>query len=500
MSPYMLAAAAGVLIVLLYVVKNRRRGKLPPSPPSLPLIGHLHLIGRLAHRSLHELQLRYGGGLLFLQLGRRRTLVVSTAAAAADLFRNHDLAFASRPRSVGGERLMYGCKNVSFAPYGESWRRGKKIAVVHLLSPRRVESFAPVRAAEVAALVARARRAAEAGEAVQLRELLYGYTNAVVTRAATGAAGATAEKLKQLMGNSAALMAGFQPEDVLPDAPARFVRWATGLDRKIDDMAEAWDKFLSEIVAAHKEKGAGVAGEEDEDFLDVLLRLREEGADGLELTDDRIKSTVEDMIAAATETSSQTLEWTMAELVANPRVMAKLQDEIARAAAADEPAIAESDLNKMGYLKAVFKEVLRLHAPAPLLVPHESTAPAVVQGYEIPAKTSLFVNVWAIGRDPAAWDAPDEFRPERFVGGSAPLDFRGTDYQLIPFGAGRRICPGINFALPVLELALASLLRHFDWELPAGMRPADLDMGEAPGLTTPRRVPLVLVPKCKTLA
>jgi len=335
---------------------------------------------------------------------------------------------------------------------------------------------------------------------VELRELLYGYANAVITRAATGAAGATAEKMKQLMGNSEALMAGFQPEDVLPDTPARFVRWATGLDRKVDDMAEAWDKFLSEIVAAHKEKGVDGAGEEGEDFLDVLLRLREEGTDGLELTDDRIKSIIEDMIAAATETSSQTLEWAMAELVANPRVMAKLQDEIARVATADQPAIAEPDMNRLEYLKAVFKEVLRLHAPAPLLVPHESTTPAVVQGYEIPAKTAIFINAWAIGRDPAAWDAPEEFRPERFVGGGAPADFRGTEYQLIPFGAGRRICPGINFALPVLELALASLLRHFDWELPGGMRPADLDMGEAPGLTTPRRVPLVLVPKTKTLA
>ncbi|CAL5087201.1 unnamed protein product [Urochloa decumbens] len=508
MSPYVLAtAAAGVLIVLLYAVKNRRHGKLPPSPPSLPLIGHLHLIGRLAHRSLHDLYLRHGGGggLLFLQLGRRPTLVVSTAAAAADLFRNHDLAFASRPRSVGGERLMYGCSNVSFAPYGESWRRGKKVAVVHLLSPRRVEAFAPVRAAEVAALVARARRAAVAGEALELRELLYGYANAVVTRAAAGAAGATAEKMKQLMGNSAALVAGFQPEDVLPDAPARFVRWATGINKRIDDMAEAWDEFLSEIVAAHMEKGTdGGAVEDGEDFMDVLLRLREEGTVGLELTDDRIKATVEDMIAAGTETTSQTLEWAMAELVANPRVMAKLQDEIARVSTAggDKPTVAEPDLSKMGYLKAVFKEVLRLHAPAPLLVPHESTVPAVVQGYEIPAKTALFVNAWAIGRDPAAWDAPEEFRPERFLGGggAAAVDLRGTDYQFIPFGAGRRICPGINFALPVLELALASLVHHFDWELPGGMRPADLDMGEEPGLTTPRRVPLVLLPKCKTLA
>ncbi|CAL5015237.1 unnamed protein product [Urochloa decumbens] len=463
MSPLELAAAAGVLILFLYadVVTNRPRGKLPPSPPSLPFLGHLHLIGRLAHRSFHELQLRYGGGgdgLLLLQLGRRRTLVVSTAAA--DLFRNHDLAFASRPRSMNADKLMYGCRNVSFAPYGEEWRLGKKAATVHLLSSRRVDSLAPVRAAEVAALVARARRAAEEGEAVELRALLYGYTNAVVTRATTGGAGATAEKLEQLMGYSKELMAGFQPEDLLPDAAARVVRWATGLDKKLDGIAEEWDKFLSEMLAAHN------------------------------------------MIVAATETSSHTLEWAMAELVANPRVMAKLQDEIARVAADDddEPAIAEAELSKMGYLRAVLKEVLRLHAPAPLLVPHESTTPAVVQGYEIPAKTALFVNVWAVGRDPAAWDAPEEFRPERFVGGGPAVDFRGTDYQLIPFGAGRRICPGINFALPILELALAELLRHLDWELPAGMRPADLDMVEAPGVTAPRRVPLVLVPKCRTLA
>jgi cytochrome P450 len=212
------------------------------------------------------------------------------------------------------------------------------------------------------------------------------------------------------------------------------------------------------------------------------------------------------MIAAGTETTAVTLEWAMVELARNPRVMAKLQDEIACVAGdTEQVAIAEPELNRMVYLRAVIKEVFRLHPPVPLLLPRESMAAAAVQGgrYEIPAKTALLVNAWAIGRDPAAWAAPEEFRPERFLAvaaSSQAVDFRGTDYQLLPFGTGRRICPAINFAQAVLELALASLLRHFDWELPGGMRPEDLDMVEAPGLSAPPRVPLVLVPKCKALA
>jgi cytochrome P450 len=295
MSPY---AVIAVLLAFCYAVVRKTRGrssKLPPSPPSFPLLGHLHLLGSLPHRSLRELHLRYGtdGGLLCLQLGRRRTLVVSTAKAAADLYKNHDLAFASRMPNSAVDKLSFGPdKNVSFSPYGDAWRRRKKMAVVHLLSPRRADSFGPVRAAEAAALVAGVRRAAEAGDAVELRELLYGYSNAVVTRAATGTAGATAEKMKLLMGNSAALMSGLQAEDVLPHAAAKVVRWATGLEKRLDDQVKAWDEFLNEIMAEHLEKKCD-GGPGEEDFLDVLLRLREEkSTDGLELTDDRIKSIV----------------------------------------------------------------------------------------------------------------------------------------------------------------------------------------------------------------
>ncbi|KAF7066827.1 hypothetical protein CFC21_072761 [Triticum aestivum] len=505
MSPYAVLVAAVAVLVAFCCATRKARGKnskLPPSPPAIPLFGHLHLLGRLAHRSLRDLHARYGsdGGLLLLQLGRRRTLVVSTAAAAADLYKNHDLAFASRVLSAPVHKLSYGSINVSFAPYGDVWRRSKKMAVVHLLSQRRADSFAPMRAAEAAALVAGVRRAAEAGEAVELRGLLYGYGNAVVTRAATGAAGATAERMKQLMGNSAALMSGLQAEDVLPDAAAKVVRWATGFEKRLDDQMEAWHKFLSEIIAEHLEKKAlkkcdDIAGEED--FLDVLLRLREEGTAGLDLTDDRIISIVQDMIFAGTETSYITLEWAMAELTTKPHTMAKLRAEVTRVTN-DKLAIEEDDLSRMEYLKAVLREVMRLHPPAPLLIPHESTTTSIVQGYEIPAKTTLFINAWAIGRDPIAWgEGAEEFLPERFLanGNATDVDVRGNDYQLLPFGAGRRLCPAINFAMPTLEIALACLVRHFDWGLAAG---TCLEMGEAPGLATPPSTPVRLVPGCIT--
>ncbi|EAZ45448.1 hypothetical protein OsJ_30099 [Oryza sativa Japonica Group] len=254
--------------------------------------------------------------------------------------------------------------------------------------------------------------------------------------------------------------------------------------------------FLGEILAAHDdEKAEG----EEEDFVDVLLRLRRQGAaaaGGLELAEDNVKAIIKDIMGAATDTSFVTLEWIMTELIRNTQVMSKLQNEIIQVTGS-KPTVTEEDLTKLDYLKAVIKEVLRLHPPAPLLIPHHSTMPTTIQGYHIPAKTIAFINVWAIGRDPAAWDTPDEFRPERFMGSA--VDFRGNDYKFIPFGAGRRLCPGIILALPGLEMVIASLLYHFDWELPDGMDVQDLDMAEAPGLTTPPMNPVWLIPRCRTI-
>ncbi|KAK1326178.1 5-epiaristolochene 1,3-dihydroxylase [Acorus calamus] len=182
----------------------------------------------------------------------------------------------------------------------------------------------------------------------------------------------------------------------------------------------------------------------------------------------------------------------MAELIKNPIVMKVVQTEIREAMEAVKSSVGESDVAKLLYLKAVVKEGLRLHPPGPLLIPHESIKGTTVQDYHIPAKTRIIINAWAIGRDTKYWEAAEEFRPERFLDGS--LDFKGNNFQFTPFGAGRRICPGMSFAVSEVELTLANLLYRFDWKLPEGMGLLEeFNMDEAPGIIVKRKYNIRLI-------
>ena len=203
--------------------------------------------------------------------------------------------------------------------------------------------------------------------------------------------------------------------------------------------------------------------------------------------------TWQDMFAAGTDTTATAMEWAMAELVTHPRAMRRAQDEV-RAAAAGSTGVKEDHVAQLDYLKAVVKETLRLHAPVPLLVPREPPADAEILGYHVPARTRVLVNAWAIGRDPATWERADEFVPERFADDGETDYLLGQDFRFVPFGAGRRGCPGVGFAAPAMELALASLLYHFDWALPAGGA-SKVEMEELNGLSVRLKAILRLVAK-----
>jgi len=196
------------------------------------------------------------------------------------------------------------------------------------------------------------------------------------------------------------------------------------------------------------------------------------------------------MFSAGTETTSTLLEWAMSELLRHPRVLKKLQEEV-RKINQGKTSVDECDLEKMEYLKAVIKETLRLHPPVPLLVFRESGGDAKINGYDIAASTQVIINAWAIQRDPSFWEEPNEFYPERFL--TSSVDFKGQHFQLIPFGSGRRSCPGILFSTIGVELALANLIFVFDWALPDGARGETLDMSEGYGISVGRRNPLMAV-------
>jgi cytochrome P450 len=204
------------------------------------------------------------------------------------------------------------------------------------------------------------------------------------------------------------------------------------------------------------------------------------------------------MFAAATDTTYTTLVWAMAELINHTHEMRRVQDEIRAAVGIDDDHVTEDHLEELRYLRCVIKETLRLHMPLPLLIPRETTVDTELLGYHVPAGTRVIVNAWAIARDAAAWERADEFVPERFAGGddlkAADYLLLGQDFRFVPFGAGRRGCPGVGFSVPTMELALASLLYHFDWELPA-RGPSRLEMDELNGLSVRLKANLCLVAK-----
>uniref|UniRef100_A0A804UM02 Uncharacterized protein n=1 Tax=Zea mays TaxID=4577 RepID=A0A804UM02_MAIZE len=475
------------------------RARLPPSPPGLPLIGHAHLIGALPHVSLRGLAARKGcEDLMVVRLGAVPTLVASSARAAQAVLRTHDQSFASRARSRVGEVLTCGYSDVVFAPYGEQWRQCKKLVTTHLLSAKKVQSYRAARHEEVGLVIDRIHGAAAGLEAVNMSEILSKFANDMVCRAVAGRSFRVEGRdriFRDLIAQAFDILGGINLESFYPglaNAAGGVLLWPAL--RKAEKLRDRWSELLDKLIEQHSSgEGAG-EDEQETDFIHVLLAVEEEYG----LTRDNIRGILSNMFAAGTDTTFLLLEFAMAELMLHQDVMAKLQAEVRKSPpnkGQTTVVIGEDDalVGTTTYLKAVIKETLRLHPPVPLLVPHLSQEDCDVDGYTIPSGMPLLVNAWAIGRDPRLWDAAEEFVPERFVRGGGGVDFRGMDFEFLPFGSGRRMCPGVNFALASTEILLANLVFHFDWELPRGVD--TVDMAEVFKLTVSRKHELLLSPR-----
>ncbi|CAI0450734.1 unnamed protein product [Linum tenue] len=477
-SPLLLTIAAIFLLSILTSNKKtaassqkaNNNNNLPPAPWKLPVLGHLHHFLTSAeppHRRLRQLA-RAHGDVMQLELGEISHIVVSSAEAAKEVMRTHDIKFAQRPFHPHQAKIMYGGINLIHSPYGEYWRQLRRIATLELLTAKRVEALRRFREPEVDSLM---RTIAEQAHlVVDLTKVLFNLTYSIISKATFGDVSAEQEEFIEIAEALVKYGGGFGLSYLFPSSG--LVQRFFGTKEWLDKMHEGTDRLAESIIRQHREKRAvSRKSEDEEDLLDVLLNLQEDETTlGFNLSTEAIKAFLLDIFLAGSETPSSLTEWAMSEMIKNPKVLQKAQAE-----------------------KMVIKETLRLHTPAPLVLPRECREECQVGEYDIPLKTTVVVNVWAIARDPRYWgEEAEKFLPERFT--DTNVTFRGGDFEFLPFGAGRRMCPGMSFGLAAVELPLANLLYHFDWKLPNGVESENLDMEEIFGITIRRKNHLKLVP------
>ncbi|XP_040376892.1 zealexin A1 synthase-like [Oryza brachyantha] len=470
-----------------------RRPRHPPGPWRLPVIGNLLQLmvgGPLIHRTMADLARRLDAPLMSLRLGEVDVVVASSADAAREITKTHDVKFATRPWSSTRRIMVADGAGLVFAPYGALWRQLRKIAILELLSARRVQSFRRIREDEVSRLVAAVAAAQTGGEAaVNMSERIAVLISDTAVRTIMGDRFSRRDEFLESIAVRIKVTSGFSLGDLFPSS--RLASFVGGTTRRAVENHRKQLELIECALRQHEERRAAAAGAVDDDLIDVLLRLQKEAAFEVPLTMGDIKAVVLDLFGAGSETSANTLQWVMSELLRNPRVIQKAQAEL-RNTLQGKQSLTEDDLTRLKYIKLIIKETLRLHPVVPLLIPRECRETCKIMGYDIPIGITMFVNVWAIGRDPKYWDDPETFKPERFEDGH--IDYKGTDFEFLPFGAGRRMCPGIVFAEATMELVLASLLYHFDWKLPNDILPTKIDMTEEMGVTIRRKNDLYLVP------
>ncbi|KAK1436698.1 hypothetical protein QVD17_02480 [Tagetes erecta] len=458
--------------------RSNTKKNFPPSPRRFPIIGNLHILGSSPHRSLDALSQKHGP-LMLLHLGSVPTLVASSSEAAQEIMKTHDSLLATRPNSTILNILLYGCKDIAFSPKGEYWRQLKSIVASQLLSSAQVKSFHNVRAEEIACMIRILSERCDSS--VDASALFDSLAENIMCRVAIGKTYDL--KLTNIFKPYLTMFTRLSIGSYIP-----WLSWVdrvSGLLAKAEQVTKELDEFLEDVIDEHVNKRK--EDDEGQDFIDILLNVQKDKTTGFTFERDTIKAVIMDIFGGGIDNTSTNLEWVLSELIRNPRVMKKLQNEITEIAQG-RSMIVEEDLEKMPYLKAVVKENLRLHPPVPLLLPRVATQDVKLMGYDIELGTQVLVNVWKIGRDPRLWEEPNEFRPERFVVDS--ISYKGSHFEWLPFGAGRRVCPGILFSVIIIELAIANIVYKFNLALPNGVKDEDLDMSDMYGITVHRKFPL----------
>ncbi|XP_015900481.3 cytochrome P450 81Q32 [Ziziphus jujuba] len=472
---------------------------LPPSPFPLPVIGHLYLLERPLHRTLSKLAGRYGP-ILFLKLGSRPVLVVSSSSAAEECLAKNDIIFANRPRLMVGKYLGYNFTSVAWAPYGDHWRNLRRISSLELLSSHRLQMLSGIRLEEVKLLLRRLFE--KQGVVVDMRQAFFELTLNIMMRMIAGKryyGDEVVEDLKEAMRfreiqeETVRLSGKSNLGDFLP-----FVRWIGGskrLEKSLMELQRKRDGFLQDLIEEHRRTASRIANdccspspspskskERRKTMLEVLLSLQQMEPEYYK--DEIIRGLMLVLLLGGTDTTINTLQWSLSLLLNHPEILKKAQDEIDNRVGHGR-LVDESDVAQLPYLKSIINETLRMYPPIPLLLPHESSEESTVGGFRIPRGTTLLVNIWAIQNDPTIWVDPTSFKPERYIEAEG---MRNDKLRLMPFGSGRRGCPGEGLGMRVVGLVLGLIIQCFNWERVSQEKM--VDMSEGNGLTLPKSQPL----------
>ncbi|XP_034690042.1 cytochrome P450 81Q32-like [Vitis riparia] len=474
----------------IFLQRRRIHPHLPPSPPAIPILGHLHLLLKPPiHRQLQNLSKKYGP-IFSLRFGSSPVVIISSPSTVEECFTKNDIIFANRPRWLVGKYIGYNYTTIASASYGEHWRNLRRLSALEIFSSNRLNMFLGTRRDEIKILLHRLSQNSRDNFArVELRPMFTELTCNIIMRMVTGKRyygeyvdSEEAKHFQKIMRGIFELAGASNPGDFLP-----LLRWVDfgGYEKKLVKLNREKDVIFQGLIDEHRSPDQGLVNKNS--MIDHLLSLQKSEPEYY--TDEIIKGLALILTFAGTDTTATTIEWAMSLLLNHPDVLKKARAELDTHVGKDR-LMEESDFPKLQYLRSIISETLRLFPATPLLIPHISSDNCQIGGYDIPRGTILLVNAWAIHRDPKSWKDATSFKPERFENGESEA------YKLLPFGFGRRACPGAGLANRVIGLTLGLLIQCYEWER---VTEKEVDMAEGKGVTMPKLEPLEAMCKARAI-
>ncbi|XP_058084963.1 cytochrome P450 89A2-like [Magnolia sinica] len=479
------------LISNLFQTPNTKKKKLPPGPPTIPLFGNLLWLRKSLfdiEPVLRELRAKYGP-IVTLHIGSRPAIFVADHSLAHEALIQKGSIFSDRPpATVPGRVITSNQHNISSAGYGPLWRLLRRNLLSEILHPSRVKSYAPGREWVLEILIKQLRCHADAGEPVRVVES-FQYAMFCLLLLMCFGQRLDESEVKKIEDIQRRMLTSFIRFNIFAFLPklGKFLfrkRWNWLLQ-----MRKEQEQLLIPLIRARRDRKVDDQDEKSFVFsyVDSLLALELSEEGGRKLTEDEMVSLCSEFLNAGTDTTSTSLQWIMANLVKHQDIQSKLAEEI-EAVVGKEREIIEEDLQKMPYLKAVIMEGLRRHPPGHFVLPHSVSEEVTLDGYVIPKNATINFTVAEIGLNKEIWEDPMEFRPERFLDGGEAVDITGSrEIKMMPFGAGRRICPAHGLAMLHLEYFVANLVREFEWKAKDG---EDVDLTEKLEFTVVMKNPL----------